>query len=98
MSNDLQKKLQTIKNHQNFLRETYNVKKIGVFGSFVRGDFSKESDLDILIEFSKTPTFFEFLDLEEYLSKLLGRKVDLATRKALKPVIKKEILKEVVYV
>ena len=98
MSKELQKKLNTIKNQRDFLQEAYNVKKIGLFGSAVRNDFTKKSDLDILVEFSETPTFFEFLDLEEYLSKLLERQVDLATKKGLKPVIKKEILKEVVYV
>jgi len=98
MSNELKKKLNTIRSQQDFLHETYNVKKIGVFGSVVRDDFSKDSDIDILVEYYKVPGFFKFIELEEYLSELLGRQVDLVTKKALKPVIKSDILKQVVYV
>ncbi|MEM2169145.1 MAG: nucleotidyltransferase family protein, partial [Candidatus Bathyarchaeia archaeon] len=55
------------------------------------------SDIDILVEFEEPPSLFEFMDLEDYLSKLLGLKVDLVTREALKPRIGERILREVVY-
>ncbi|MBU1091021.1 MAG: nucleotidyltransferase domain-containing protein, partial [Candidatus Omnitrophica bacterium] len=58
---------------------------------------NKKSDVDILVSFSKIPDLFEFLRLERYLKELLGIKVDLVTRDALKPIIKQEILKEIVY-
>jgi len=71
---------------------------MGVFGSFARGDQRKNSDIDILVEFSKPIGFFEFLEVEEYLSKILGKKVDLVTNNALKPAIRQDILNDVVYV
>lgn len=80
-----------------FLRNNYFVKKIGVFGSTVRGKNKKTSDIDMLVEFSRPVGFFKFLELEEFLGKLTGRKIDLATRNAVKPVIRKDVLREVVY-
>ena len=84
--------------HRKELEAKYKVKNIGVFGSFVRGEQKKKSDIDILVEFKETVDFFEFLDLEEHLERLLGIKVDLVTKRALKPLIKDKILNEVVYV
>ncbi|MCP4652063.1 MAG: nucleotidyltransferase family protein [Candidatus Omnitrophica bacterium] len=81
-----------------YLRDTYNVKVIGIFGSTVHGDYVSGSDVDILVELSQPVGFFKFIELEDYLSKILGRKVDLVTKKALKPFIKKEVLKETVFV
>jgi len=84
--------------HKKELDVKYKVKSIGVFGSFAKGNQKKRSDIDILVEFKTTVDFFEFLDLEEYLDNLLGIKVDLVTKRALKPMIKNKILNEVVYV
>lgn len=75
----------------------YGVSKIGVFGSFVFGDFTKKSDIDLLVEFSRSVGLFQFLDLQEYLSDKLGRKVDLVPKDSLKKYIKKDILKSTVY-
>ena len=80
------------------LRERYNVKKIGIFGSTVKGEQKRGSDIDILVEFSSPIGFFEFIRLEDFLSRVLGRKVDLVSKKAIKPAVKKEIFKEVQYV
>lgn len=77
------------------LEDRYNVKYIGLFGSYVRGEQTAESDLDILVEFSKTPTLFQFINLENYLSDTLGIKVDLVMKDSLKPNIGKHILNEV---
>ncbi|MHA1694852.1 MAG: nucleotidyltransferase family protein [Candidatus Helarchaeota archaeon] len=66
-----------------------------MFGSFVRGEQNETSDIDILVEFKKPIGFFKFLRLEEYLSELLGIKVDLVSKKALKPYMGQQILKEV---
>ena len=84
--------------HVDVLTAHYNVKEIGVFGSFVRGQQKQSSDIDILVEYTEAPDFFEFLDLEEYLEGILGRKVDLVTKGALKPHIGKRILEEVIMV
>jgi hypothetical protein len=87
-----------LKRNKKLLEERYKVKKIGFFGSYTRKEANKKSDIDILVEFSETPDIFKFIDLENFLRKLLGIKVDLTTKEALKPLIKKEILKETVYI
>lgn len=80
------------------LKSQYKVKNIGVFGSYVRGEQKKRSDVDILVEFDETPTLLGFIGLENYLSDAIGVKVDLVMKDALKPRIGKHILEEVVYV
>jgi predicted nucleotidyltransferase len=87
---------ETLKGFKPILQEKFKVKEIGIFGSYVRGEESEESDVDILVEFSE-PIGWEFIDLIEFLEKILGRKVDLVTVRALKPQLKDKILKEVVY-
>lgn len=77
------------------LKEKYHVSYLGVFGSYVRGEQKAESDLDVLVEFSKTPTIFKFVNLENHLSEALGVKVDLVMKDALKPNLGKHILSEV---
>lgn len=79
-------------------RNNFKVKEIGIFGSYVKSQQTKKSDLDILVEFKSPIDFFDYLELEEYLTNLLGIKVDLVMKKALKPNIGKNILKEVIYV
>ncbi|MDR3555958.1 MAG: nucleotidyltransferase family protein [Syntrophobacteraceae bacterium] len=73
----------------------YGVTEIGLFGSYVRGDASIRSDIDILVSFNRPIGFFKFLELEDRLSQWLGVKVDLVTRAALKPHIGRQILSEV---
>lgn len=81
------------------LKEKFEVEAIGVFGSYSRGEQTKKSDVDILVLFSKDAHvgFFKFLELEEFLTRKLGVKIDLVTRNALKPTMKEQILKETVY-
>lgn len=87
-----------LKNHKRELKEKFGVKEIGIFGSYVKEKQKDKSDIDILVEFDSPVDFFTFLELEEFLTKLLGIKVDLVMKKALKPEIGKYILKEVLYV
>lgn len=90
---------ETLAEHKEELRARFKVREIGVFGSYVRGEQKKKgSDVDILVEFEEPVGLFEFMDLEEHLSNLLGMKVDLVSKKALKPRIGEYILKEAVYV
>ena len=89
---------ETLKKHKGELRQRFRVKEIGVFGSYVKGEQKKKSDIDILVEFEEPIGLFAFMDLEENLSTLLGTKVDLVSKKALKPRIGEHILKEVVYI
>ena len=96
------KTLEEIKNlllrHKEQLRKEYGVKEIGIFGSYIRGEQDKNSDLDILIELEKPIGFVKFIKLENSLSALIGIKVELVTKKALKPYIGQRILQEVRYV
>ncbi len=87
-----------LRKHKYEIKEKYNVKNLGIFGSFVRGEEENANDVDILVEFDKPIGFFKFLELEEYLENLLGLKVDLVSKKALKPTIGKYILKEVLII
>ncbi len=87
---------ETLKKSKPFLKKEFNVKEIGVFGSYARGEARSKSDVDILVEFSK-PIGWEFLDLKEYLEEILGITVDLVTVKALKTQMRDRVLREVVY-
>ncbi|MBI2334986.1 nucleotidyltransferase family protein [Candidatus Daviesbacteria bacterium] len=98
MKADLDQIKNILGKQMDFLRGAYNVKDIGVFGSVARGESTDVSDVDMLVEFSKPVGFFKFIELEEFLGKVIGKKVDLVTKKALKPAIKGDILQEVAYV
>ncbi len=78
------------------LAERYGVKEIGIFGSSVRGDQREKSDVDVLVDFTSSVSLLTFIHLEHELSDLLGVKVDLVMRTALKPRIGRHILEEVV--
>ena len=87
-----------LQKHKDELKEQYGLKEIGIFGSYVKGEQNEESDLDILIELEKPIGFVKFMKLENVLSRLIGIRVELVTKKALKPYIGKRILEEVKYV
>jgi uncharacterized protein len=94
--NDIQLQLQAIKP---VLQETYQVAQVGIFGSYVRGEQTANSDLDILVEFLPDARFglTKFCELEDYLSDALSLKVDLVMKTGLKPHIGDRILQEVIY-
>jgi predicted nucleotidyltransferase len=83
--------------HKPLLKERYKVRELGVFGSYVRQEQTETSDVDVLVEFSETPSLLKFINLENYLSDNLGVKVDLVHKAGLKPRIGERILAEVVY-
>ena len=76
------------------LQTQFKVSSLEIFGSFVRGEQKENSDLDVLVTFSDPPSLFTFIELEDYLSNLLGIKVDLVMKSALKANIKQRILSE----
>lgn len=90
--------IKILSGHKGELQSRFKVKSIGIFGSYVRGEQKKKSDLDVLVEFLEPVGLFHFMDLEEYLEKLVGVDVDLVSKRALKPRIGRHILGEVVYV
>jgi predicted nucleotidyltransferase len=73
----------------------YKVKSLGIFGSYVRKEAKKSSDLDILVEFHQAPSLLQFIRMEDELSEKLGIKVDLVMKKAFKTHIGQRILIEV---
>lgn len=94
----IEKIKKTLIEHKAEIENKFKVKEIGLFGSYVRDEQKKTSDIDVLVEFKEAVGLFDFMDLEEYLQKLIGKKVDLVSKKALKPFIGKYILNEVVYI
>ena len=84
--------------HRRELRRKYHVKEIGIFGSYIHGEQKKKSDIDVLIDFHEVPGFFKFIELEDYLSSMLGIKTDLVMKDVLKPHIGRQILSEVIYI
>jgi len=89
--------IRQIKKGLPLLRDKYRIRQIGIFGSYLRGEQKRKSDVDILVDFERTVSFFEFLALEGELSRLTRKKVDLVMKTALKPGIGTHILREVVY-
>ncbi len=88
----------TLAEHKEELRQKYKIKEIGIFGSYVRGEQKKQSDIDILVEFEETAnlSLLDFIGIENYLSDILAIKVDLVEKHTLKPRIGKHVLEEVV--
>lgn len=95
----LDKIMNLLKMHKEELKEKYGVKEMGIFGSYVRKEQKKGSDLDILVEFESDVKIglLKFINLQNYLSDFLGVNVDLVSKKAIKPRISEHILKEVIY-
>ena len=79
------------------LSARYKVRSIGLFGSFARREGRADSDVDILVDFSEGADLFDLIELSEYLEEKIGRHVDLATPRALRPEIRDGIYRDVVY-
>ncbi|MCC6545488.1 MAG: nucleotidyltransferase family protein [Nitrospirae bacterium] len=81
-----------------YIKETFYVKEIGIFGSFVKGTQKSKSDIDILVIFEKGhKDFFNYIRLKYYLEEQLGRRVDLVIKEAVKPRLRQTIFNEVEY-
>ncbi len=74
----------------------YKVREIGVFGSVVRGEQNKDSDIDILVDFQEDADLLDMVGLGLFLEERLGRKVDVVPRRALRKEIRDSVLHEVV--
>ena len=96
--NTLKEIKKTLKKHKTEVVKNFNVKEIGVFGSVVRGEQKKKSDIDILVEYSELPDLLKLIELENRLQRLLKKKVDLVEKSGIRPELKDRILKEVVYI
>ena len=90
--------LELIRSNQDKIR-SYGVRKLGLFGSFVRGEHKPESDIDLLVEFQQDKKSFDnFIQLAFFLEEILEHRVELITIDALSPYIGPHIIKEVEYV
>ena len=77
----------------------FGVERIGIFGSYVRGEEKPGSDVDILVEFREgEKTFHHYMDLKFYLEDLFGLRVDLVIKDAIKPRLREPILTEVIFI
>lgn len=85
--------------HKQELRKKYEIKRIGVFGSYTRGEQNERSDIDILVELGR-PLGLEFVNLADYLEKILGERVEVVTPLALKqkPRLWESVQKDLIYV
>lgn len=91
---DIKNKLTALKPE---LHERFGVSEIGVFGSWVRGEETSKSDIDVLVDFDRRIDLFDLMELQEYLEGAFGKKVDIALRRSLKKYIGEYILAEVEY-
>ena len=83
-----------LRDHLPELRERYGVQSLGIFGSHVRGEEREDSDLDLLVEYTRIPDLFEFVALKLKLSEILAIRVDLVMKDGLKHRIGRRILEE----
>lgn len=89
-----------LKRHKRAIIKKYKVREIGIFGSFVRGEQKKRSDVDVLVEYNEEdiPSLLEFIAFERHLADILHKKVDLVRKEAIRPELRENILREVVYI
>jgi len=84
--------------HKEEFRRKYSITEIGIFGSFARGEQTSTSDIDILVDFDKLPDLFKFCEIERVMEELLGIKVDLVRKPAIRKELVENILSEVIQV
>ncbi len=87
-----------LNNNKEILRKKYKVKEIGIFGSYVRGEQRKKSDVDILVEFEEPVSLLKLVSVENFLKEIVGMKVEVIPKKDIRSELKEKILKEVVYI
>ena len=90
--------LEFLKKHKENLKTDFGVTKIGLFGSYARGDAKENSDIDIAVEMTSPNKFRSFFNLKYFLEDNLYPKIDLGIESTLKPIAKEQIKKEIIYV
>ena len=90
--------LEFLKSHKSELNNRFGVTKIGLFGSYARNEATDKSDIDIAVEIESKNSFRSFFSLLDYLRKHLYANIDLGIESSIKPIIKKSISKEIIYV
>ncbi len=82
--------------NKEILKERYKIKEISIFGSYIRGEQIETSDIDILVDFERPVSLLHIISFENYLSDLLGIKVDVIPKRNIRKEIKQDILKEAI--
>lgn len=77
--------LAILKEKKEYLQKRYPISELGIFGSYARGDFNEKSDIDILVDFNERIDGFKFIRLAHELEDTFNQKVDLVSRKGIKP-------------
>ncbi len=95
---DAEQIVSTLRRAMPELAARYSIKSLAVFGSYARNEQRSSSDLDLLVEFVEPPSLLKFIEIENHLSDLLGVKVDLVMKDALKPRIGTRVLSEAIAV
>jgi predicted nucleotidyltransferase len=90
--------IEFLKSHKTEIEQRFGVTKLGLAGSYARDEAKNESDIDIIVEIDSPNRFRSFFYLLYFLQDSLGKKIDLATESSLKPIVKKTILKDILYV
>ncbi|TAN42157.1 MAG: hypothetical protein EPN22_13120 [Nitrospirae bacterium] len=87
-----------IRTHKKELQENTGVLKIGLFGSFARGDAREDSDIDIAVELSEINKAENYFNLLHFLEDNLYKNIDLGIESSIKPSVKEQVSKEIIYV
>ncbi|MEI7961797.1 MAG: nucleotidyltransferase family protein [archaeon] len=90
----MNKKVEELKKKIIPILKKNGVIKAGIFGSYVRGNSNKKSDVDLLVEFKKKPGLFDFIGIKIELEEKIGKKVDLLTYDSIYPMLRERILTE----
>jgi predicted nucleotidyltransferase len=90
--------IELIAQNKEFLKKSFTVTQIAIFGSYAKVKQKKTSDIDILVKIDSDLTIFDFLRLENHLSALLNKKVDLGTFESTKEIVNNEIQNDIIYV
>ena len=91
--------IQLLRENKSYISTHFHCTEIGLFGSYARNEQTEESDIDILVVYEpETPNLYDVeLELKQYLEKCFNRKVDICSKKWIKPIFKPLVLKEAIY-
>ena len=86
----------TIAAEKDEIRRRYRAEIKGIFGSYARGDFHADGDLDLLVDFDEGANLFDLIGLEQFLEEKLGCKVDLVSRRSLRAELRTSVLNDMI--
>ena len=96
--NSIGKIIDNLKSAKHQLYTDFNINEIGVFGSYSRNEQTENSDIDILVEFSKDIGLIRYMQIENYIKKLIGENAEVVIKSDIRPELKDEILKETIFI